>query len=281
MQREPYHARQDPNRIWPEDDASRQDDPDRDPPSSMELAYARLHREILATADCLIDYHNAWIGSISFVLRDRILYRPDDPADRQRAEDLAKRLDGMAQAYGHTVVHEYPAETYVKERMHRTTSGAMLQRGRIPALTVELGTGAVPEPRIVDAACVGTRNVLRWAGMLDGEAEAIEEVRVIRAGYPLRRMRTPRVAEACVVRHLVKAGDRVGKGDVVAECRDVWGRPVGSGVIRAVQEGIVVGRPRGIYFYPGQPILVMAVRDDDPRIAPYPKTYLERTSPKR
>lgn len=277
--RDPYHAKVDPNRVWPEAKTDRADHPDFDPPTSLELAYQRLYREMTDTADFLIDYHNAWIGSLSFALRDRILYRADDPEDQARAQALSDRLDDMLKAYGHTIVREYPAETYIKEDLHRTTSGSVLQKGRILAFTAELGTGLAPDPDIIKAACAGTRNVFRWAGMLDDRVEAIEDVRVIRPGYPVRRMRTPRVPEACVVRHLVQAGDRVGKGDIVAELRDVWGRPTGNGVIRSGYEGIVLGRSHGVFFYPGEPILIMAVRDDDASIAPYPKHFGQSIDP--
>jgi predicted deacylase len=271
MQREPYHAAEDPNRIWPEKRTAPDGDTDRDPPSSLERAYACLYEEIVASADYFIDFHNAWIGSLSFALRDRILYRQDDADDLNRALELADRLDQMVTAYGHTVVNEYPAETYIRENLHRTASGSVLQNSRIPSFTAELGTGLVPDPVIIQAACAGTRNVMRWAGMLDDEPEAIEDIRVIRPGYPVCRMRTPRVREACIVHHLVDAGTRVGKGDVVAEMRDVWGRPVGNGVIRSSHEGIVLGRTHGVYFYPGQPILTMAVRDSGSLTAPYPE----------
>jgi len=273
MQRDPYHACEDSNRIWPEKKVLPTTDPDRDPPSSLERAYQCLYEKIVASADYFIDFHNAWTGSLSFALRDRILYQPDDTADQDRALELADRLDTMVKAYGHTVVNEYPAETYIRENLHRTASGSVLQKSRIPAFTAELGTGLVPDPAIIQAACAGTRNVMRWAGMLADDAEAIEDTRVIRPGYAVRRMRTPRVQEACIVHHLVEAGMRVGKGDVVAEMRDVWGRPVGNGVIRSSYEGIVLGRTHGVYFYPGQPILTMAVRDGDPLTAPYPDTY--------
>jgi hypothetical protein len=46
-------------------------------------------------------------------------------------------------------------------------------------------------------------------------------------------------------------------------------------VIRSGYEGIVLGRSHGVFFYPGQPILVMAVRDDDASIAPYTSHYRE------
>ena len=121
---------------------------------------------------------------------------------------MAARLDKMVTAYGHTVVNEYPAETYIREKLHRTASGSVLQKSRIPAFTAELGTVLVPDPAIIQAACAGTRNVMRWAGMLKDDTEAIEGIRVIRPGYAVRRMRTPRVPEACIVHHLVDAGMR-------------------------------------------------------------------------
>ena len=63
----------------------------------------------------------------------------------------------------------------------------------------------------------------------------------------------------------------MGKGDIVAELRDVWGRPAGNGVIRSDYEGIVLGRSHGVFFYAGQPILTMAVRDDDGEYFSIPK----------
>ncbi|MBI4771326.1 MAG: succinylglutamate desuccinylase/aspartoacylase family protein [Chloroflexi bacterium] len=58
MKREPYHAPTDPNRMWPDGKPEKPQDPDKDPPSSLERAYGRLFEEMLAGADYLIDYHN-------------------------------------------------------------------------------------------------------------------------------------------------------------------------------------------------------------------------------
>jgi predicted deacylase len=127
----------------------------------------------------------------------------------------------------------------------------------------------------VAAAAAGTRNVMRWAGMLDGEPEPIEGVPVVDPGFPVRRCMTPRVDEACVVLHLVQSGDRVNKGDAVAEVRDVWGRPLGEGLLRSEYDGFVMGRSHGIYFYPGEAVLCLAIRDDAPLVAPYPDDFFE------
>ncbi len=273
MKREPYHAPKDPNRLWPDGRPDKPQDPDKEPPSSLELAYRSLFEEICATADYLIDFHNAWTGSISFAFRDRVLYRSEE--DRPEAEALAARMDEMLRAYGHTIINEFPAEKYIDEKLHRSTSGAALLVGRIPAFTAELGTGHQPDLAIVAAAAAGTRNVMRWAGMLDGEMEPINGIRVLDSGFPVRRRGTPRVKQACVARHLVKAGDLLQTGDPVAELVDVWGRPLDGGPLCSEHEGFVIGRTHGIYYYPGDAVIGMAIRDDASLVGPYPQDYFK------
>jgi predicted deacylase len=281
-QRKPYHVDKDPNRLWPDGKPQKPPDPDKEPPSSLERAYAHLYDEIVASADMLIDYHNAWIGSIPFSFRDRVLYRDDEgsggqgsEARKAEAETLSDRQGAMLQAFSHTIVREFPAEKYIDEDLHRSTSAAVLLLDQIPAFTVELGSGQMPDPAIVAAAAAGTRNVMRWAGMLESDPEPIEGVPVIDLGFPVRRCMTPRVAEPCVVLHLVQPGNRVQVGDPVAEVRDVWGRPLGDGLLRAEFDGFVMGRSHGIYFYPGEPVLGMAIRDEAPLVAPYPKDFFK------
>jgi predicted deacylase len=275
--REPYHAPKDPNRLWPDGKPKKPQDPDKTPPSSLEKAYERLFEEIAASADYLIDYHNAWTNSISFAFRDRVLYRDDQDAEQRQAEaeGLAAKLDEMLQAYGHTIVNEFPPEKYIDEKLHRSTSGATLLLHKVPAFTVELGTGHLPDPAIVAASVAGTRNVMRWAGMLSGDSEPIEGIQVVDPGFPVRRRSTPRVEGACVVLHLVEPGDVIKTGDPVAELRDVWGRPLGDGLLRSEYDGFVIGRSHGIYYYPGDNVLGMAIRDDAPLVAPYPEDYFK------
>jgi predicted deacylase len=276
-ERKPYHADKDPNRLWPDGKPEKPPDPDKRPPTSLESAYKRLFDEILASADYLIDLHNAWIGSIPFAFRDRVLYRGDQDADRNQAEAeaLAEKQGEMLEAFGHTIINEFPVEKYIDEKLHRSTSAAALLLGKIPGFTVELGAGLMPDPAIVAAAAVGTRNVMRWAGMLDGDLEPIDGVPVVKPGFPVRRCSTPRVQEACVVLHRVQPGDVVEAGDPVAEVCDVWGRPLGDGLLRSEYDGFVMGRSHGIYYYPGDAVLGMAIRDDAPLVGPYPDDFFK------
>lgn len=232
-----------PNRLWPDGKPEKPPGPDKEPPSSLEKAYKRLFEEIVASADYLIDYHNAWIGSVSFAFRDRVLYRADQDADRHKAEAeaLAAKQEEMLRAYGHTIVNEFPAEKYIDEKLHRFMSGAALLVGKIPSFTVGLGSGEMPDPAIVAASAAGTCNVMRWAGMLDDDVEPIEGIKVVDPGFPVRRRGAPCVSEVCVVLHLVEAGDLAKTGAPVAEVRDVWGRLLGDGLLRSEYDGFVFG----------------------------------------
>jgi predicted deacylase len=134
----------------------------------------------------------------------------------------------------------------------------------------------MPDPAVVTAAVAGIRNVLRWAGMLEGEAEPVTGIKVVDAGFPCRRRSTPRVRQACIVRHLLQPGDLVKKGDPVAELRDVWGRPTGEKTLYSEYDGWVIGRSQGIAYYPGAEIYGMAIRDELPAIHPYPQGFWKK-----
>ncbi len=270
----PYHESKNPNRLWP-DGRPRREGVDVAPPSPLEAAYARLLDSMLEQADYLIDLHNHNIGSISFAFQDRILYRADGDASAARAAaaQLAEQQDAMLAAYGHTVVGEFAAEKYLDNELHRSTSAATLFLGQIPSFTAELGGGEVPDPAIVQAAAAGIRNVLRWAGLLDDAPEPITGIKLVQPGYVARRCLAPRTPTAGVVLHCVEPGDMVQPGDVVAELRDVWGRPIGEGVLRSQHEGFVVARSHGIFYHAGQAILTLAIREDSERFSPYPADY--------
>ncbi|MBI3865384.1 MAG: succinylglutamate desuccinylase/aspartoacylase family protein [Planctomycetia bacterium] len=278
MKRESYYHRGDPNRLFPDGKPNRGRDPDIDPPSVLEQAYTRLFKEIQASADYWIDLHNTWTGSVSMVFRDRVYYRDDgtaaaNKAARAEADKLDQRIGEMCRAYGHSVLSEMASEAYFDDRLHRSTTGAAVNAARIPGLTMELGTGHMPDPAIVQASLVGLKNVLRWAEMLNGSPEPISGIKVVDLGYRCRRRSTPRLSVSCIVRHLVDAGDIVRKGDPIAELRDIWGRPVGEKILRSEYDGWIMGRTHGIVHHKGCEVCGMGVRDDLPTVLPYPAGY--------
>lgn len=282
MQRQAYYYDGDPNRLFPDGKPEKPPDPDREPPSALELAYARLFEEMRKSANYFFDLHNASTNSISFVFRDRVLYRKDgegalgEAGSRAAAEAVDAKLSEMCAAYGHSVINEFPVEKYIDEKLHRSTTSAAVNLLRIPALTAELGTGHMPDPNIVQACVTGLRNVLRWAGMLPGDREPITGIKIVSPGFPCRRRSAARVPQACVVHHLVEAGDVVKIGDPLVEMRDIWGRAVGEGVLRSEYDGWVIGRSHGVLRYPNEATVWMAVRDDGAMVGPYPDDFFKK-----
>lgn len=275
-QRAPYHVGADPNRLWPDGKPAAARPAEAAPPSSLETAFARLFAAIRRTADFLIDLHNAWEGSIPFTLVDRVLYRREQPGARAAARELFQRAARMAEQIGFPCVREFPADRYLAEELHRSTSGAALQLARIPALTVELGGGTRPDPAVIEAAVYGLRRVLEWARMLPAPtppAHALAPIPV--PPFPIRRLTAPRAPAAGVVHPLVRAGDIVRRGQPVAELRDVWGRPLLERPLRAEGQGLVLGLANGVVAYPGSSVMTLAVRDRHATVAPYPRDYFK------
>jgi hypothetical protein len=272
LQRQAYYHDGDPNRLFP-DGRTRQPDPDQAPPSALEQAYRRLFEDLRASANYFFDLHCISIGSLSFVFRDRVLYRQGDAAARQRAEATSTQMEAMARAYGHTLIADYSVGKYIDEKLHRSTSAALAMLAGIPALTAELSSSYTPQPEIVNASLAGLRNVLRWAGMLPGDPEPITGIKIVDPGFPTRRRSVARVTQPCFAHHLVEPGDVVKIGDPLVEMRDAWGRVLGT--LTSEYDGFVISRPRGILFYPGEATLLLAIRDDEPLVGEYPEGFFE------
>ena len=267
-ERSPYYeSGKDPNRLFPSLPLG-DDVPDELPPSGLELAYARLFERMDATADYLIDLHDYGIRAIPFVFRDPIFYR--EARDKAVAQKLQYHVGGMLDALGITVVNEYASEKYLDMDLHRSVSGAALNRARIPAVTVEIGGQRAVTPSHVQAVIVGIRNVMRWAGILPDPREPMPDVPVVDLGYPVRRTTHPRVPTACLVHYLVQPGDVVREGDPVARMVDIYGRSVGpdEGLLRVDYDGFVIGLFPGMACYPNDAIMGLAIRDDNSLIVP-------------
>jgi predicted deacylase len=187
----------------------------------------------------------------------------------------------MLEAFGHTIIREYPVEHYFDSELHRSTSAAVLLLARKPAFTVELGTQLMPTPAILEAAVAGTRNVLRCVGMLPGSMEKIEGIRIVDPGFPVHRSRELRASEPCVVDVQVESGDIIRAGDALADLRDIWGRPLEKPVLYAEHDGLVLSPARGILFNTGQTVIYSAIKDESPLVCPYPEDYFKVDDGKR
>jgi predicted deacylase len=272
LERQAYYHAGDPNRLFP-DGRPPKNDPDKMPPSALEQAYGRLFEEIKASANFYFDLHCISIRALSFVFRDRVLYRKGDETARQRAEATSAKMNEMALAYGHTITADFALSKYIDEKLHRATTASVAMLAGIPALTAELSGSYTPDPRVVNASVSGLRNVMRWAGMLDGEFEPITGIKVVDPGYQTRRRSVGRVTQACIVHHLVEPGDIVKVGDPLVEMRDAWGRSLG--ILRSEYDGFVISLVSGVLYYPGEATILLAIHDDEPLVGEYPDKFFD------
>jgi hypothetical protein len=263
--RHPYYDDRDPNRTFP---GWRRTDGAPREPTVFERLTARLFDAMKGSADYYIDLHCASMLSIPFSIRDRVLYRLE--SELPAARELSRTLDEMVAAFGFGAVAEYAAPQYVAKELNRSTTGAALQELRVPAFTVELGGHTIATESNVAAAVIGLRNVMRWAGMLDDPAEAMPALPMPPDGRVRRRDDGPYPSHAGILDYKAAPGDHVPAGGVVAEIRDLWGRPLGDGAVRAVADSWIIGLEDGILAYPGAAIAHLGLVDDGPLVEPWP-----------
>lgn len=263
----------DPNRLYPEGKFAEQDEDEEDVDKEVPVLYEQVANIIYSYfekyADFHIDFHNHAIRSIPYAISDRVFY--EDESKKEEAEQLLKRQEAMVEAFGILVTTEFPAKKYLKFKLHRSVSGSTLNSLRIPAFTAELGENSVIMPNVVKGSVKGTRNVLRWAGMLDGPMEEITEFAVPKPPERIRRSSHPRAKQSGIIQFLVNPGDQVTKGQPIAKISDIVGRPLGDdGYIRTDYDGFMIGLRSEMTVYPNDSIAEMGIKDKAPILAPIP-----------
>ena len=254
-----YYHDDDPNRYFP--------DPTSDsvrPPKVQELIDERLYEAFVDSADALLDLHTAHVGSVPFVIRDRVLF--GEERSEEEAEELAEDLAALVEATGLPVVNEYPAEEYTEQSLQRSTAGAALNAAGIPACTLELGSHSVVEE---DNRALGVRAVYGVMSELEMVDEVPADVAVESpespVEFPVRRYRGPRTDSAGIVRHRVEPGEAVSEGEVVADVVTPHGERVAA--VESEYEGYVLGRS-GVTAYENDPVASMAIRDEGDLVVP-------------
>jgi len=261
--RSSYYDDDDPNRYFPDptDEAA-----GPRPPRVQERIDERIYEAITASADALIDVHTAQVGSVPFLIRDRVLY--GEVREEADAEGLAAELADLAAAFGLPVVNEYEAGEYTDEGLHRSTAGAVLNAAGIPAVTVELGSHSVVDDRMYDLGVAGCYRVMADMGMLPAGHGFGPDVDPVDppVEYPVKRAVHPHSEGAGIARHRVAAGDVVSSGDPIADIVAPTGEH--RATVTTDYDGYVLGRYGGVATYENDPLCSMAVRDESPLVVP-------------
>ena len=271
-----YYHDDDPNRFFPdrEADVSR-------PPRVQEVINRRLFEAFAESADVLVDHHTAQVGSVPFLIRDRVLYGGQDGSDDESthaggrlqtqpdAEALAEELNTLVEAASLPVVTEYAAEEYTQQNLQRSVAGAALNEAGIPAFTVELGSPTVVEEDNRELGVRVVYDVLLELGALDAVPDGVDAAaRQFESPvpFPVKRYSGPHTDTAGLVRHCVAAGDVVEAGQVIADVVSPHGESIGT--VATEEDGYVLGRRSGVAVYENDPVASLAIRDDGELVAP-------------
>jgi hypothetical protein len=271
FQRTSEYGEPDPNRLFPEGKFAKRNEEDEEPkyPKPYEQIASKIYAFIEKYGDFHLDFHNHTYRSLPYAIIDRIFY--DDEEDKKNAVELSKKQEKMVDAFGAVTMADFPPKKYMKLKYHRSLSGSVLNNLRIPAFTVELGGNSVVLPDIVAGSVKGTRNVLRWADMLDSPKEKITEWEAPKHSGRIRRIEHPRSKHSGIIRFLVNPGDKIEKGQPVARITDIHGRPLGDGYIRTEHDGYVTVLNSKMTVYPNDPLGEIGIADDADLVAPNPR----------
>ncbi|MFT4956819.1 MAG: putative deacylase [Halobacteriales archaeon] len=254
-----YHD-QDPNRHFPDADAE-----STRPPKVQELIDERIYDRFADSADALLDLHTATVGSVPFVIRDRVLY--GDRRDEDEAEALATDLSALVDALELPVINEYAAEEYTEQNLQRSTAGAALNEAGIPACTLELGSHSVVEENNRAAGVAAVYRAMVELEMLDGVPDRATGPAIdAPVEFPVNRHLGPHTDTAGIVRHRVDAGDVFEEGDPIADVVTANGQH--RTTVEAEHDGFVLGRWEGVAVYENDHLTSLAIRDDGDLVVP-------------
>jgi predicted deacylase len=196
--------------------------------SSGEKHAAAIWKDLSARkVSLVIDLHADSARSIPYAITDRALARG-------RGAKLAPMLEAYAEASGLTVLREYPDDQYVRYALDRSLAGALVNRGAVPAITIEAGPRRWIDPEAVDAALDATRGVLGSLELVDFETVHHPS----RVGGTWRRSPAPRARVGGVFREVVRPGQTFRSGDVLGTLVDLAGAELDRIVARG--DGVVI-----------------------------------------
>lgn len=188
--------------------------------STLSFQVARtVTRELLDRADFVIDCHSCNPPSLHFTIVG------EEGTEATRAKSVE-----MAKAFGYPVVLANTA--YVG-----TLSGYCLDQGK-PTITPEFVFSRRFDRLSIDTGVIGMMNVLKYLDMLGGAPERID----VPGGFSeVLTYRSLMAGAGGLCFFTQQCGDKVRKGQSVAELRDFWGNLIEE--IVAPQDGVLIAYP--------------------------------------
>lgn len=246
-----YYHDEDPNRQF------RRGDEGPEQPRVQQRISERIYGDIVETADVVLSLHTSWVATHPYTIQPRVPYGRDRTvAD---AVELRDTLTGLTAAFGLPVVNQFGRPTAERRGLLCTLTGAAIADG-IPAFTLELGGRFAVDQDACRAAVDGLRNVLAKLEMV--ERSPTSTTFGFDTDEQLARLVHPHTDTPGLVTYTVTEGDRIEPEQVVAEVRSPHGEL--RTAVESEYAGYVLSRHEKTAVYEGDPLLDVAVPDDDP-----------------
>lgn len=246
-----YYHDEDPNRQFVRGDEGPAQ------PRVQQRINERIYGDVAATADVVVSLHTSWVATHPYTIQPRVPYGQE--RSRADAVELRDTLTDLTEAFGLPVVNQFGRPTAEQRGLLRTLTGAAIADG-IPAFTPELGGRFVVERDACTAAVDGLRNVLARLEMVDRPTTPTAPFG-FDTDEELTRLVHPHTETAGIVQYGVTEGDRIEAGQTVAEIRTPHGEL--KTTVESEHAGYVLSRHEKIAVYEGDPLLDVAVPDDD------------------
>lgn len=201
----------------------------------------------------LIDLHADSAASIPYAIIDR----PIALRGRNRAE-MEAQLVALAEATGLTVLRDYPIEQYQRFGLDRSLAGALVNRSRVPAVTIESGPRRVVDREAVAVTVEAVKGVLGHLGLAEVKTRA-HPTRC--ADAPWRRSTSVRARAEGLFVPALPPGARFRAGQVLGEVRGLAGEILEE--VRAPEDGLVVSWLDTCWVASGASIGTLGVPDGD------------------
>lgn len=212
----------------------------------------RIWRELThLSPDVLIDLHADAAASIPYALLDRPVN-----LSAAAARTMGERLSELGQATGLTVVHEYPAELYLRYSLDRSLAGALVNRARVAAVTIEAGARRVAQPAAVGATHDAILRLLNHLGMVTAapnpHPSQID-------GGPWRRHAGPRAQMDGWLDPTISPGTVFRAGELLGQIRAVDGRVLEA--LQAPRAGILLSWVEATWITAGAVVGTLGVKE--------------------
>ena len=215
------------------------------------LANAIFNCILEAKPNLVIDLHADTHNSIPYIIIDRLI------SSKVGVKEAVRESWTLAEVFGITVTREIEVEGYKKYNLDKSLTAALTNRSQIPSFLVELGGPKIIDERFVRIGTRGIKNILAEYKMIESEGKLWESETKIKTTAKLELKEGPTSSVSGIIEFLVKPGQFLKKGRVLAKVTNVLGEI--EEILYAEQDCYIISLVDSSVSFPGSDLFTIAV----------------------